>query len=322
MGFGEAQRCFLRQFPCIVEYFGVDQPPNYPKALICFEHEKDWPFVVLMYLNGEGASRDLPKAESVLVAGEKRNPEAFSADQTAALEAAIRACGQNANKPCAHLDYCKDLADATFDMEVCDAVDQVSEEAALTRTLATVKNKLGAADRATFDRAVSEFKAYQLAEVRRASDAVIPGILYGLAGAGQAAFARENFVKLLAEMSASGKLQPATSAASRRADAHLWRVYRGDVAQQVKDRRGGDKEDRWVGADYQKAARLSQFHWVRLRELLGKLAASLDRDQAKGFDRAVAMKFAITKARLAELRNNPIGPSNDQDQLSSAPQPS
>jgi hypothetical protein len=180
--FGEAQRCFLRQFPCIALYFGLDQPPGYSKALTCFEHEKDWPFVVLMYLNGEGALRDLQKAESVLVAGEKKNPDAFSGNQAATLEAAIRACRQNATKPCSRIDYCSDLADSTFDMEACDAVDQISEEAALSRTIAAVRNKLNTPDRATFEQAVVEFKAYQLAEMNRASDCCDPRHTFWLGG--------------------------------------------------------------------------------------------------------------------------------------------
>jgi len=99
----------------------------------------------------------------------------------------------------------------------------------------------------------------------------------------------------------------------------LWRVYREDLALQTSERRV-DSQYRWVVADYKKAARESQHHWVRLRELLATLAASLYRDQAKGFDPAVAMKFAVTKTRLAELRNNPLNPSSNQDQVSAAPQ--
>jgi uncharacterized protein YecT (DUF1311 family) len=309
LDFGENQRCFLRQFPCIVMYFGIDQPVDYSKALTCFEREKEWSFVVLSYLNGQGAPRDLQKAESILVEAEKWNPEAFGGDQAATLEAAIRACRQNPNKPCPQLDYCKNLAETTFDMEICDAVDQVAQEEALSRTIAAVENQLKPADRATFEQAVAEFKAYQLAEMNRLSDAVFPGTLYGLAGAGQAAFARENFLKLLAETTTPGKLEPATPAAFRRADAHLSQVYRKDLAEELNQRQQIDKEFRWIVADCEKAARESQRHWVRLRDLLAKLAASLYRDQAKGFDPAIAMKYALTKARLAELRNNTIAPT-------------
>jgi hypothetical protein len=277
--------------------------------LTCFEREKEWSFVVLSYLNGQGAPRDLQKAESILVEAEKWNPEAFGGDQAATLEAAIRACRQNPNKPCPQLDYCKNLAETTFDMEICDAVDQVAQEEALSRTIAAVENQLKPADRATFEQAVAEFKAYQLAEMNRLSDAVFPGTLYGLAGAGQAAFARENFLKLLAETSTPGKLEPATPTAYRRADAHLSQFYRKNLAGNQRDQI--NKEDRWVLADYEKVARESQSHWLRLRDLFAKLAASLYHDQAKGFDPAIAMKYALTKVRLAELRNNPIGPSGE-----------
>jgi hypothetical protein len=53
------QECFITRFPCAAMYFGVDGPIDYAGALKCFEADKSWPFVVLMYLNGEGTPRDL-----------------------------------------------------------------------------------------------------------------------------------------------------------------------------------------------------------------------------------------------------------------------
>jgi len=320
MDFGQRERCFLHQFPCIVAYFGVDQPANYPRAFECFEHKKAWPFVVLMYLNGEGITRDLQQAESVLVSERKENPQAFSGNQASTLEAAISRCSQNAGKSCARTDYCKELAESTLDLEVCDAVDQVSEEAALSRTISSFENQLSPSGRATFEQVVAEFKAYQLAESRRVGDAVIPGTLYALAGSGQAAFVREDFMKLLAEIRALGKLEPITYNEYRSAEEHVWRAYREDIARTLRERQGIDKEYRWIIADYKEAAQGSQRHWVRLRDLLTKLVTSLSRNQAKGFDPAVALKFAVITTRLAELCNNPIGPSNCQDQTSAAPQ--
>jgi len=273
-----------------------------------------------MHLNGEGTARDLQKAESVLVAGEKNNPDAFSGNQGVTLGGAIHACRQSPDKPCSRIDYCKDLADNTFDMEVCSAVAQVSQEVKLGRSIAAVKNTLSPSDRATFERAVAEFKAYQLAEMRRASDAVIPGTLSGLAGAGQAAFVRENFTKLIAEASGPCMLKPASPEAYHAANAHLRRVYREDIARMLNQGRGVDKKHGWVSTDYRKAAQESQRHWLRLRELLARLSASRSRSPLEGFDPAVAAKFAVTTTRLAELRNNPIGPSNYQDQTSAAPQ--
>ncbi|MBV8453465.1 MAG: hypothetical protein JOZ29_14530 [Deltaproteobacteria bacterium] len=312
--FSEKERCFLRQFPCIVAYFGIDRPINYPEALSCFEHERDWPFVVLMHLNGEGVSPDLRQAESLLVSEKWQNPEAFTGSQAAALEAAIRTCRQSPNQRCAHLDYCKDLADSTLNMEICDALDQVSDESALSQTIAAFENQLSPADRTTFGQVAAEFKAYQLAESRRVSDAVIPGTLYYLAGSGQAALVREDFVKLLAETRASGKLKSITYDQYRLAAKHLWRVYGEDIARMIGEGQEIDKEYRWVITDYIKAAQESQRHWLRLRDLLAKLAASQSCNSMKGFDPAMALKFAVTTTRLAELRSNPIGPSNHQNQ--------
>src|SRR5712692_1015956 len=64
----ENDRCFVEWFPCRYAFFGLDAPPDYAKALACFQKStrEPGPFVALIYLNGEGTARDLQKAEAGL----------------------------------------------------------------------------------------------------------------------------------------------------------------------------------------------------------------------------------------------------------------
>ena len=73
--FAQLDSCFLAQFTCMGLYFGIDRAPDYPDALKCFEGRKLWNFVVTMYVNGDGTPRDLHKAEAVLKAGQKTDPD-------------------------------------------------------------------------------------------------------------------------------------------------------------------------------------------------------------------------------------------------------
>jgi len=317
--FAQLNRCFLAQFACIGLYFGIDRAPDYPEALKCFEGRKAWNFVVTMYVNGEGAPRDLQKAEAVLKAGQKTAPDVAPPEEAAALQKAIDKCKLARHKSCQRVHYCRDIAYTDHELEICDAIAQSFEEAALSRTIAGVRRKLSAPDRAIFDRAVAEFKAYQLQEMQRAYDVVTPGTMSGLAGAGQAAFVRDNFLKLIAQTIQTRKLKPASIGESKSVDDELGRVVSDDYRDHVTERqelmKGSGDSDKSVIEDYKKTARESQRDWLKFRALLAELATSLYRDRAKTFDPAVSIKTAMTKIRIEELRYNPIGPGpDDSDQ--------
>lgn len=313
--FAQHDRCFLAHFACIGPYFGIDRAPDYPEALKCFEGRKEWRFVVIMYVNGEGAPRDLQKAEAVLKAGQKTEPDVAAPEVVATLQEAIDKCKRAPHKSCPRVDYCRDVAYTTQELEMCNGIAELPEEARLSRTIARVSRKLSAPDRAVFDRAVAEFKAYQWDEMQRAIDDIAPGTWAGLAGAGQAGFVRDNFLKLIAQTIQTHQLKPASIAEYKAADDKLGRVYSNNFRHHVteplesmKDLRESEKS---VVEDYKKTAPEAQDHWLKLRDLLAELATSLYRDRPKTFDPATSMKTAMTKTRVRELRNNPIGPEPD-----------
>lgn len=320
--FATGERCFAAQFPCPYSYLGIDGTPDYAKALSLCKANNSGAFVALMYLNGEGTPRDLQKAEAALKAWEQENPDQFSNSQAAALEKAIKGCKLTGTEICPRLDYCKDLAEATLDIEICDAAAQVSSEAALSLTLARIRSTLIANDRTEFDRVIANFKAYQNQEAGRAYDAVGNGMERGLAGNGQAAFVRENFLRLIQQTIANRKLQPATIVryeqiareADREYDRNLRRML-SSPQDDLKNRKRKDKwnEDRAFIDTYNKAAQDSQLQWIKFRDSCAELATSLYRDQAHQFDPAVSMKHAVTKLRIAELRFRPIGPQSTED---------
>lgn len=99
--------CFLAQSRCLSNYFGIDAAPKYSEALTCFESNRRWPFVVLMYLNGEGMRRDPKKAASVLRTAEKTDPDEFGPHQIEILQKAIERCEAGPRAYCPKLDYCK-----------------------------------------------------------------------------------------------------------------------------------------------------------------------------------------------------------------------
>jgi uncharacterized protein YecT (DUF1311 family) len=309
--FAQNQKCFLLQIPCLGSYFGIERAPDYPKALKCFEANKAWPFVVLMYLNGQGTPRDVDKAEAVLKAGLKADRYAFDDGQAAILQKEIDRCKRSAGKSCPRIDFCQKLADATPDMDTCDAIYQIFAEARLGRTVAAVRSKLNIADRAIFERTVAEFKAYQLDEMQRASDGAMPGAWAGLYGTGQAAFARDNFRKLVREVVKAHQLKPATALAYKAADEEMRRLYRKDIRETVtgwqddaRDETSKESvaEDEGFIKDYKTSARESQLAWVKYRDSCAELASSLYRAHAASFDSTISIKTVLTEMRINELR--------------------
>ncbi|HVN63892.1 MAG TPA: hypothetical protein VMT58_04600 [Candidatus Binataceae bacterium] len=314
--FSGDMRCFVTQFPCNDIYFGIGTAPDYPKALKCFEANKRWPFVVLMYLDGEGAPRDLAKAESILKSGQKTDPDTFQDGEAEALQKAIDACKAAPQKPCPQIDYCKDLAQTNLEIQICKAIDQIFAQTALDKTMAAVESKLDAADRAQFRQAVAAFKAYQLAERDRAYLANSDGTMAGIASMDQAALVRDNFLKLVANTVETRKLAPADWNAYNNAGLEIKQAADksiDDYTQEWHDDMGdpnmkdGLKQAKKEIADYKKSVLDSQRKWMNFCNLFAQLANRLYSNQAKSLDPAMSIKTAMAKMRIAELSYSAFG---------------
>jgi len=299
-------------------YFGISSPPDFHKALRCYEREQAWDFLILMYLNGEGTPVDLHKAEDLLKDWQKAGP-AYGADslQAAALRKAIEERKQNPDKTYPHLDYCTDVAGDTVAINFCAGIDDQIAERDFKLTMAATKAKLTRSEAIIFDRMIAAFTAFKRAESRRMYLQYIDGTIRGVAAMEQAAFVRDQFLALIRDAIEHHALEPADDRAYKTADDELNQVYRNDVreyAQGFEDRIREDSfkdfRDLYRGyiADYKKAAREVQIHWIQYRDLWAELARSLYKDRGKALDAAVSMKTAVTKIRVKELRNDPIGP--------------
>ncbi len=312
----EYTRCYFTQFPCEYSFFGIDTAPDYAKALACFDKARGYePFVALMYINGDGTPRDLRKAEAVLKTWQRSDPPEFAADQAATLQTAIDNCKRNGQKSCPRIDYCAQLAEGTFDLDVCSAVEGVRAEAQLSRKLAQPGSALSARDRALFDQMVSAFKRYELQEAQRGYSAMADGSARGLAFSDQAAFARDDFAKLIAQTIEQRDLKPADQGVYRATDDELNRLYRHDLHEAVSywrkesidpSLKNQAAELRSYATDYEKDARESQLDWIKFRDAYAKLADSLYQDRTKVPDPARSAKMAVTKLRIAELRHQAL----------------
>lgn len=278
---------------CDALYFGIGRPPDFSKALKCYEAEKSWELLILMHLNGEGTPADAQKAGELLQSWQKADPSQADSMQAEALRNAIAERKQNPGETYPRLDYCQDIAGDTMSLNFCAWIDERLAEVDFKAAMARTRSNLAPADAAIFDKVLAEFAAFKEAEAGRMYQRYIDGTIRDLAASGQAAFVREQFLSLIRETVEQRRLAPADEKAYKAADLELNQVYRDDVRSNE-------------ASEYRKHSKDAQLHWIRYRDLLADLARSLYKDRQRELDPAVSMKTAVTRVRVRELRNDPV----------------
>jgi hypothetical protein len=288
-------KCYLEQFSggeCYDSYFGFTGAPNFPKALQCFERERIWPYLVVMYLNGQGTPRDAQKAEDWFAAGQKMEPvewpAEWSAREASSLKQAIEEAKSGPSKDWSPVDLCTNvLIGTTPEMEYCTAIGELVSERQFAETIATTRAELNPTARPILDRVAASFKAYQEADKNRAYIAWIGGTIRNMRSMDQAKLLRGNFAGLVKKTIRVENLEPADKIAYQEADDALNRTYRKNLV---------DRDQK-----YKNTARTAELLWIRYRDSWAELASSVYRDKTNNPDPALSMKTAVTKLRVKEL---------------------
>jgi uncharacterized protein YecT (DUF1311 family) len=308
---------------CDDYYYGIRRAPDLAKALQCYEKKKIWEMAIVMRLNGEGAPASVARAEELLLAWQKADPTQADSLQVMALRKIIDERKQHPGGPFALIDFCKDIAGDTVTMNACAALDADIEEAKLEARVAKLKKGLTPAAAAVLGKLVAEFEAFKKAEGRRMYQQWIGGTIRGMAASGQEDMVREDFLNLLRDTVEQQGLQPAGKDAYEAADRELNQVYQKDVQQYTESwedsiKNAGPQEDRnqyrrYI-QDYKADAKDAQLHWIRYRDLWAELAGLLYKDKKSVPDPALSMKAAVTRMRVIELKNNPVGPNDEEEE--------
>ncbi len=288
-------KCFLKQFggsECYDSYFGFSGPPDFSEALRCFEKDKTWSYLVVMYLNGRGVPRDVQKAEQWFAAGQKMAPiewpGGLSGRELSSLKQDIEKARNTSDKDWDPIELCSDVFVLdTPESQYCTAIRELVSEAQFSAMLASTRAELDSADKSFFDRMIASFKAYQEADSKRAYLAWAGGTIASMRSMDQAGFVRDDCAALVKKTVRKRDLEPSDKIAYNTADDALNRAYREDL-------HGGSPE-------YIKSARIAELHWIRYRDGWAELATALYSDRKKDPDPAMSMKTALSKVRVNEL---------------------
>ncbi len=286
---------------CDDAYFGINRASDFSHALQCYQAEKRWDLLIVMYLNGEGTPVDVGKAETLLQDWAREDQVPGGSLEARALRLAIEERKQHPGIPYPRIDYCRDIARDTLTENFCGYVNDEIEEIRQKTRIAEIRRELTPAQGALFNQVMKAFSRFEDAEGRRAYQ-LYGGTIRQIAAMGQVAFVRAQLSATIEETVARRGLQPADQETYDAADRELNQVYRDDLRRVVED----------LIAGYKEAAREAQRRWIRYRDLYVDLARSLYPDRRPTFDPALSLKTALTRSRISELRHDPLGRGSEE----------
>jgi len=301
---------------CDAYYFGIAGDSDFGRALKCYQAQNRWDMIILMHLNGEAVPASPQKAAELFKALEKTSPEEAKSLEAEALKKAIDDRLQNPGRKFPRIQYCSDIASTTYAISSCASLEQRLDDKQIGSAIAEAKTKLKPAEAALLDTILAEFKTFRVAERDRMYQQFIDGSIRNIAAIAQASLVRDQFLKIIKETIEQRGLKPSDEQAFKAADAELNLVYRQDIQEYSKTYEDMAKNEASVETknmythyinDYKKAAKKAQLHWIKYRDLLTDLARSLYGTKTATFDPGLSMQTLLTKTRVLELKNNPVG---------------
>lgn len=301
---------------CDELYFGAAGKPDFPRALKCYQARQAWPMLILMRLNGEGAPADLAQAEALYKEWEKASPPDAKSLQGEALSKLIEERKRDRKTVYPRIDYCQDIAGDTLATNFCAEIGQRIEEARFNGKMKAIKTSLPPAGAAQFGKVMAEHAKFRKAEGERMFQRNLEGTIRVAASLSQTQFTRRRFMDIAADTLEKKQLKPADESAYKAADADLNLVYAADIkeyADEYEERLKAPGNQNQKAAlnrqieDYKKLAKQTQIHWIKYRDLFADLARLLYKEKPGSFNPALSLKTALTKIRIEELQNNPLG---------------
>lgn len=272
---------------CDDYYEGHKKPRDFARALSCYRKWQIWLWVAIMQVNGEGTPVDLAGAQASVDRLEFKDADAL------ALERIIKKRQANPNLKGRRVDFCKDVANTTNSVEVCDFGEEAQKTSKYRAQLTKARADLAPAVRPTFDRARTAFERFVRAEGDRVYQKDIDGTARGQEAIAQEALTRRHFMAVI-KLLMTG---PATRLSGGRsffeADRALNAVCKQTLSSYTQLSRDEDVRE------FETKSQAAQHEWVRYRDAMAELAAARWPALADAGDWA---KTRVTEDRIRELR--------------------
>lgn len=299
---------------CVNAYYGIGEKTDYAKAYKCFSTKQVWPYLIIMQLNGEGVPANPDKAKEFMDDWLKADPiNAQTTDVTQMEQIVERRL--HAKKPSSKkINFCADVAGTTYSMDFCGDLNNKIQQQTDNIAMTVIRAKLNPGQVVLWDKIQVAADTYEKAEGERLLQQYVNGTIRGIAYESQISFVRHNFIELMKNVFNKRELKPATTAKLEKLNMDMMAAYKRDVDKYIEansfmnDPGSTDDLKQQYQSDistYKADAKESQKAWEVLCNLSATLAASVYSN--KSTDWTASMQVAMTKIRIIEIKNDPVG---------------
>jgi len=300
---------------CEDYYYGLNGDVDFKKAYACAEKKEDLILQMIMLLNGEGVSKDPAKAQKIFLAYKKTGAYVQSELEELYAQATNRIKNSNKNWP--KIDFCKDLAGTTIDMNRCSAIQNHLDEKERNLKFRKVKKGLSKNAKRIFDKMVGAFKDFKVKDGERMYLQYVDGTIRGIAGMGQESYLEDRFESLVLKVVEKKTLQKSDADKFKENDQQLNLAYGKMKAsyqnQYTSELADASMKEYWKGykrktKELLDQALISQRAWIKYRDSWSMLTTEL---YGKSFGKLIAkraIESLLSKQRSEELLYDPVGP--------------
>lgn len=307
-------------YECVYAYYGINQAVNYEKAYKCFVSNAVYEYLILMQLNGEGVPADANKANDLMVAWLKADPEYAGSAKETYLQRAIKNRLLGTKHTAMKIDFCKDLAESNYDIGYCTWVQDLLDKQHTDKAMKAIRATLTPSEEILWDQVIKAFDAYLESEGARAGQLYAGGSSAGTADTLQQIYVRKNFQVFMQNTFGKKHLTASTKDELSKTESNMQAAYEVsinnyEVTYSPPEKTNNETADEMdfrdtmtnYIAEYKEDAAISQKRWVFLRDLCAKLAVLVYKDKNTDVDWAISLDRALTLVRLADIQNQPLG---------------
>jgi uncharacterized protein YecT (DUF1311 family) len=303
---------------CDVYYFGIGQRRDLGRAFACEmaepEERRNWVLVSVMYLNGEGTSRDVRRARAAL---EHNRPEECGVT-CAVLDEVLRRHEAAPNKSYRRIDYCKDIAQTTLDVNYCLGVETRRDAFRRKREAKALVVGLPPESSKRFTALAQAFAKFKEADGLREYQNFKEGTIRGEASAIMEKRVSKHHAAALAAWGPKATQVSAGARPLADADRELNEVYRGIMAglsdALAEAQTTPDPEERksrvQAATEVKTATRDAERAWMRYAEAWKGFVKAARPDDAEALE---SLRAFLTEQRIRELKYPSIGESGATD---------
>ena len=280
-------------------YYGLGVDIDYKKSYKMFQEEKDYFYLALMYLNGEGQPSSIQKAEEMLNKMiEEHKDLDFKLYRDEALASIIHERKSNPQDNNTKLHIC-DFAYNTLEINHCMYIREQAEEYAIAKKMDEIRKQLSRQGQLQLEIMEKNFQIIKKEDADKIYTIYIDGTIRTSAASITAMYLAENHKKCIVSFLETRNLPLKTKEDYKEADKLLNKLYQ-------------EKKKSFTNESLRDNLKISQRAWIKYRDAWEQLLL-LYRPHNLSSDEEIShsIKTYLTLQRIEELKYDPLYTEED-----------